>query len=72
MIIRVPDTFQAGAVLPFSAFLTARKINYLHVFNNPEYSHSPASTILPLSIQREFFEQGGVPGRWHVDIESQR
>jgi hypothetical protein len=38
--IRVPDTFQLGAILPFSAFLASRKINKLRVFNNREYSDS--------------------------------
>jgi hypothetical protein len=37
----VPDTFQLGAIFPFSAFLASRKINKLCVFNNHEYSDSP-------------------------------
>ncbi len=40
MKIRVPDTFQLGAILPFPTFLASRKINNLRVFNNPEYSDS--------------------------------
>ncbi len=39
--IRVPDTFQLGAILPFFAFLASRKINKLRVFNTSEYSDSP-------------------------------
>jgi hypothetical protein len=38
---RVPDTFQLGAILPFCAFLAARKMNNLRVFNGPEHSDSP-------------------------------
>ncbi len=33
--------------LPFSAFLASRKINNLRVFNNHEYSDSPASNLNP-------------------------
>ena len=38
---RVPDTFQLGAILSYTAFLASRKINKLRVFNTPEYSNSP-------------------------------
>jgi hypothetical protein len=38
---RVPDTFQLGAISPFSAFRAARKIDKLRVFRTPEYSDSP-------------------------------
>jgi hypothetical protein len=38
---RVPDTFQLGAILSYTAFLASRKINRLRVFNTPEYSNSP-------------------------------
>ncbi len=38
--IRVPDTFQLGAISPCSAFLACRKINKLRVFNTPGYSDS--------------------------------
>ena len=43
--LRVPLTFQLGAILPCSAFLASRKINKLRVFNTHKYSDSPASTI---------------------------
>jgi hypothetical protein len=38
---RVPDTFQLGAILAYTAFLAGREINNLRVFNTPEYSDSP-------------------------------
>jgi len=41
MKTRVPDTFQLGAILSYTAFLAGRKINNLRVFNIPEYSNSP-------------------------------
>jgi hypothetical protein len=34
--LRVPDTFQLGAILAFCAFLVSRKIDKLRVFNAPE------------------------------------
>jgi hypothetical protein len=39
--MHVPDTFQFGAISPFSAFLASRKIRNLRVFNKPKYSDSP-------------------------------
>jgi len=39
--LRVPLTFQLGAILPCSAFLASRKINKLRVFNTHKYSDSP-------------------------------
>ena len=39
--IRVPDTFQLGAISPCSAFLACLKINKLRVFNTPGYSDFP-------------------------------
>ena len=38
--IRVPDTFQVGAISDARAFCASRKINKFRVFNNPEYSDS--------------------------------
>jgi len=48
--IRVPDTFQLGAILPFFAFLASRKINKLRVFNTSEYSDSPRLHHLNTSV----------------------
>jgi len=36
--VHVPDTFQLGAIFPFSAFLASCEINNLSVFNTREYS----------------------------------
>lgn len=42
--IRVPDTFQLCAILPFSAFFASRRINNLRVFNERNIPTPPAST----------------------------
>jgi len=52
---RVPDTFQLGAILSFTAFLAGRKINKLRVFNTPEYSSSPRLHHLLLCVFVGYF-----------------
>ena len=39
--VRVPDTFQLGAISPFSAFLASQKISKLRVFKAVVHSNSP-------------------------------
>jgi hypothetical protein len=42
----VPDTFQLGAILEYSAYLAGREINNLRVFNKRNIPTPPASTLL--------------------------
>jgi len=39
-LLRVPDTFQLGAILQYRAFLASQVFNNLRVFNTREYSDS--------------------------------